>query len=54
MDTKDYVLGRFSKEEKELINEAISETTKIIDDYLEIPFNDLMSRYNGVYDGLSE
>lgn len=54
MDTKDYVLGRFSKEEKDLINEAIDETTKIIDDYLEIPFNDLMSRYNGVYDGLSQ
>ena len=54
MDTKDYVLGRFSKEEKVLINEAIDETTKIIDDYFKYPFNDLMSRYNGVYDGLSE
>ena len=54
MDTKDYVLGKFNDEEKELINEAIEETTKIIDDYLEIPFNDLMSRYNGVYDGLSQ
>ena len=53
MDTKDYVLGRFSKEEKELIDEAINESTKIIDDYFKYPFNDLMSRYNGVYDGLS-
>ena len=54
MDTKDYVLGRFSKEEKDLINEAIDETTKSIDDYFKYPFNDLMSRYNGVYDGLSQ
>ena len=53
MDTKDYVLGRFSKEEKALIDEAITETGKIIDDYFKYPFNDLMSRYNGVYDGLS-
>ena len=54
MDTKDYVLGRFSKEEKVLIDSAITETGKIIDDYFKYPFNDLMSRYNGVYDGLSE
>ena len=54
MDTKDYVLGRFSKEEKELIDNAIRETKQIIDDYFKYPFNDLMSRYNGVYDGLSE
>ena len=53
MDTKDYVLGRFSSEEKVLIDEAITETGKIIDDYFKYPFNDLMSRYNGVYDGLS-
>ena len=53
MDTKDYVLGRFSKEEKVLIAEAITETGSIIDDYFKYPFNDLMSRYNGVYDGLS-
>ena len=53
MDTKDYVLGRFSKDEKVLIDEAIIETGTIIDDYFKYPFNDLMSRYNGVYDGLS-
>ncbi len=53
IDTKDYVLGRFSKEEKVLIDEAITETGSIIDDYFKYPFNDLMSRYNGVYDGLS-
>ena len=54
MDTKDYVLGRFSKEEKELIDKAIEETGPIIDDYFKYPINDLMSRYNGVYDGLSQ
>ena len=54
MDTKDCVLGRFSKEEKVLIDDAITETGKIIDDYFKYPFKDLMSRYNGVYDGLSE
>ena len=53
MDTKDYVLGRFKKKKKVLIDEAIIETGTIIDDYFKYPFNDLMSRYNGVYDGLS-
>lgn len=53
MDTKDYVLGRFSKEEKNFIDKAITETGPIIDDYFKYPINDLMSRYNGVYDGLS-
>ena len=54
MDTKDYVLGRFSKEEKEFIDRAITETVPILDDYFKYPINDLMSRYNGVYDGLSQ
>ena len=54
MDTKDYVLGRFSKEEKDVIDKAIKETGPILDDYFKYPINDLMSRYNGVYDGLSE
>ena len=54
VDTKEYVLGRFSKEEKDVIYKAIKETGPILDDYFKYPINDLMSRYNGVYDGLSE
>ena len=54
MDTKDYVLGRFGKEEKDLIDKAIKETGPILDDYFKYPIIDLMSRYNGAYDGLSQ
>ena len=37
-----------------VIDKAIEETGPIIDDYFKYPITDLMSRYNGVYDGLSQ
>lgn len=45
-DTKDYVLGNFSKEEKEVLNELYKSLHTVIDDYFKLDFEDLMSKYN--------
>lgn len=46
MDTKDYVLGKFSKEEMDLINPIIDKMPNIIEDYLNLSFDKVMSKYN--------
>lgn len=46
IDTKDYVLGKISKEEKEKIDEVIDKSVSIIDDYLKMEFDNLMNKYN--------
>lgn len=46
IDTKNYVLGKFMKDELELINKTIDNTKNIIDDYLEMNFDKLMNKYN--------
>ena len=46
IDTKDYVLGKFTKEELELVNPIIKKMPDIIEDYLNIPFDNLMNKYN--------
>ena len=46
MNTKDYVLGHFSKEEKEVINKSIDICLNIIDDFLMVDFERLMAKYN--------
>ena len=46
IDTKDYVLGHFSKEEKDIINKSIDTCIDIIDDYLKVDFERLMAKYN--------
>ena len=46
MDTKDYVLGRFTSEEKELINESTDKAVDIISDFTNMTFDRLMSKYN--------
>ena len=45
-DTIDYVLGKFTKEEKVKIDEAISLTSDAIDDYLKHNFDLCMSHFN--------
>ena len=45
IDTKNYVLGKIGNDFK-LINEVIELSPQIISDYLELPFSDLMSKYN--------
>ena len=45
-ETKDYVLGKLSKDELELIRPIIDKMPNIILDYLDIPFENLMNKYN--------
>ena len=47
IDTKDYVLGKFSKEENEILNKIINNVPGIFEDYLSLSFEQLMSKYNG-------
>lgn len=46
IDGKDYVLGKFNNEELKILQGVIENVVKIIDDYLNISFIDLMSKYN--------
>ena len=46
IDTKDYVLGKFSKEEMELLNPIINKIPDIIEDYFNLSFDNVMSKYN--------
>ena len=45
-DTKDYVLGNFSKDDLEVMTESIKETKNIIDCYLLNGIERTMNRYN--------
>ena len=46
IDTKDYVLGHFSKEEEKIINEIVDKSVSIIDDFFKLNFDRLMGKYN--------
>lgn len=46
IDTKDYVLGKFSKEEIKQLNEIIPICNNIIDDFSRVSFEEMMSKYN--------
>lgn len=46
IDTKDYVLGKFSKEEKETINNLKEEISNILLDFISLDFDKLMCKYN--------
>ena len=46
LDTKDYVLGKFSKEDRELLDQLFPDLCNVLNDYFSTPFEDLMSRYN--------
>ena len=45
-DKKDYVLGKFSIEQKSLLEKVISLIPMIIYDYTELEFDNLMNKYN--------
>ena len=47
ISTKDYVLGKFSKNEEQIINRNIVLSEKIINDFLRVDFEKVMSKYNG-------
>ena len=46
IDTKNYVLGRFSQDDQETINKLIDLSVNIIDDFLTTNFDLLMTKYN--------
>lgn len=46
LDTKDYVLGTLSKEEKKIIEDLAVTIENIIDDYFQVDFSHLMNKYN--------
>ena len=45
-DIKDYVLGKFSKEEIIVLESILKDTNNIINDFLNLDFNCLMNKYN--------
>jgi PTH1 family peptidyl-tRNA hydrolase len=46
MDTKDYVLGKLSKEDNDKIEEVKDIIMNILDDYFKMDFDSLMAKYN--------
>ncbi len=46
IDTKDYVLGKFNKEEQEKLDSLKEKINDILNDYLTIDFDKLMGKYN--------
>ena len=46
MDTKDYVLGKFSKEDIKLLNELKETVSELQEDFIKIDFDRLMNKYN--------
>lgn len=46
IDTKDYVLGRFSMEERKILSHVIDLSSEILENYIKMDFDLLMNRYN--------
>lgn len=46
IDPKDYVLSKFNGEDLKIIQTTINNTINILNDFLELPFDTLMSKYN--------
>ena len=46
MDTKDYVLGKFSNNDKKLIDNSLDKINDIVVDFVNISFEQLMNKYN--------
>ena len=44
--TVDYVIGNFSKADREIIDISLEKGLDIINDFISIPFEQVMSRYN--------
>ena len=45
-DTIDYVLGKFSKQDKALIDAVLDKASLMIKDYLSMKFENFMNEYN--------
>lgn len=46
IDTKDYVLGKFNKEEWENIEKFLPKTVDVLNDFISVDFEKVMSKYN--------
>lgn len=46
IDTKDYVLGRFSKEDMNELNNFIKLAPDVLEDFVTLSFTNLMNKYN--------
>lgn len=46
LDTKDYVLGMFNNDDLNIIRNLQLTVQKVLDDYLDLDFDQLMSKYN--------
>jgi len=46
IDTKDFVLSKFSNDEMELVNPIIDLIPNIVEDFINIPFDNVMNKYN--------
>lgn len=46
INTKDYVLGKFNKEDMAAIDDFLPKTVDILNDFLKLDFERLMSKYN--------
>ena len=46
IDTKDYVLGKFNTEEKEILDNTYKKLINVIDDFCSMNLDRLMSKYN--------
>lgn len=46
IDTKDYVLGKFSSKENSILNNLFENLCLVIEDYFSLSFSDLMNKYN--------
>lgn len=46
IDTKDYVLGNFSSNEKKVLDDLFLELSNVLDDYFVLSFEELMNKYN--------
>ena len=47
MDTKDYVLGKITKEDNEILEKIYKIVPNIVEDFIKLDFDTLMSKYNG-------
>lgn len=48
IDQKDYVLGKFSKEEQKIMKEAFDKAADALIDYTKVTFDQLMNKYNSI------
>lgn len=46
IDTKDYVLGKFTEEDEEVLTKIKPKVVELFEDFLNISFDELMKKYN--------